>query len=284
MGYGLAPKAKLGNKNQANDSQVNGRFIKKLKLGDGDKANVYFLTDGDAVYDDTFHQQVPRIFTNGSVFKEEVLCRIKIDGDCKYCDEGEYRTSKMFMAWLWVDQIFHKNRPNEKYAQTRLEDVAGGTWYVEDVYGPMLWHRGMGKDATLYNALATIYGQNGSLKTAMYSIGRLGEGIQSTYQVSPILSTYGKDFPSEATRLAGLLPGLDKVASGEITKLPDAIFGFVPSSTAAEKLPLTVARKAAVIVKSEDTSEEELLGKLAIELETKTSIENDDDDDVSGMF
>ena len=101
------------------DRDVQGLFIKKLQLQEGAKAIVRLLTEGRDVIDDTFHRQVPKQVKT-TIFKTDVLCTLP-NGSCKHCDEGLYKTAKMFLTWVWVEKIFYKNKPNAQYNPTTLE-------------------------------------------------------------------------------------------------------------------------------------------------------------------
>jgi len=254
------------------DRDVQGLFIKKLQLQEGAKAIVRFLTDGRDVIDDTFHRQVPKQVKT-TIFKTDVLCTLP-NGSCKHCDEGLYKTAKMFLTWVWVEKIFYKNKPNAQYNPTALEkDDEGSEYWVEEVNGPMVWQQTMGKGFYLYNQLTSIYRQNKSLRIGKFTISRTGSGIDTTYSIMPVMSSFTTDerhMPDELVAMSENLPDLEKFAAGKLTKIPFSVLGISPEDS--QKVQKVTTKRSVPQELDDDDLTSKLIDPLADELDDISTI------------
>lgn len=167
--------------------------IDRLRLEDGDTAEVVFLSDGkDDLVDSAKLHGIERISSKGNTYSDVEPCKKwygqELTGqDCDYCKseiEKIRRISYQFGAWLWVRSYFHsRNLENKDWQQVRLS--SGRVIFVETANKLVFWRQGFGKGDYLWNMIAAGYENDGALNKRFYRIQRTGAKMDTTYNVMP---------------------------------------------------------------------------------------------------
>ncbi len=174
----------------------------KLRIGAGDRARFWFLSDGEDEYFDgaRFHL-FPRTTRSGKVYNQEVMClRLRTDGDesCTFCEEGHEEMALRFSIWIWVDHVLHlgdnPDPEGQAWEQIRLAaekgKKKGRIMFKEAIGQPMVIWMAYGKEWVWFSQFDAALNQYGTLEGRLYELKRVGSNMQDTdYTLSMVKAT-----------------------------------------------------------------------------------------------
>ena len=173
----------------------------KLRIGAGDRARFWFLSDGEDEYFDgaRFHL-FPRTTRSGTVYNQEIMClRLRTDGDesCTFCEEGHEEMALRFSIWIWVDHVLHlgdnPDPEGQAWEQIRLaaeKGKKGRIMFKEAIGQPMVIWMAYGKEWVWFSQFDAALNQYGTLEGRLYELKRVGSNMQDTdYTLSMVKAT-----------------------------------------------------------------------------------------------
>ena len=188
------------------------RYIRHIRLrDDGEFCRLWFLTEGDEIFLESFHN----IDNPGSGPKwlSKICVNSAFGQACEYCEEGSARTE--FLAWTYELLHFYPDKPDN--VETKKATIGSGRMYVEEVNEIRLMR-------------ASIM-HRGSIKTRMERHGTLldrpfdwiRDGKKGSKRPSYTLEALDVEkMTKELRELMETLPDLEDVALGKVERLGGA--------------------------------------------------------------
>ena len=173
----------------------------KLRIGAGDRARFWFLSDGeDEFFDGARFHLFPRQTRSGKVYNQEIMClRLRTDGDdsCTFCEEGHEEMALRFSIWIWVDHVLHlgdnPDPEGQAWEQIRLaaeKGKKGRIMFKEAISQPMVIWMAYGKEWVWFSQFDAALNKYGTLEGRLYELKRVGSNMQDTdYTLSMIKVT-----------------------------------------------------------------------------------------------
>lgn len=166
-------------------------YVRKLTLGDGEKAFGNFLATGEESDHRYQSYNVHSVNNNGRFDKE--FCTYDDTGNCARCLDS--KPTQQFGVWVWVNYILRKkqNPALGKYdnAKTwRKVKYRDELYYYQEINDVRLWTSGPGNKRYIFNQLFEHFEQFGSLMDRGYIWSRTGSSKEDTnYLIKPMADT-----------------------------------------------------------------------------------------------
>lgn len=195
-------------------------FIRKLKLGDGEKAWFRYMSTGESddpryqTYNVHTHKEGDKWITD--------YCTLDDNGECARCLQA--KPTSRFGVWVWVDYILRKRQnpglgKNDKAEPWKKLRYREELYYKQDVNNVMLWESGPGMKKYIFNQVFEAFQQYGTLMDRIYVMSRTGAGVQDTnYLIKPVADQ--STLNEKQMEVYRLLPPVTEVVSGRQTWPP----------------------------------------------------------------
>ena len=180
----MAKKGFMYGLNVGGEDYGGSNWIKSLRLKDGERAKIRFLTEGDEVVRALYHSvPIPE-----KTYRKEVFCRSMLGEDCELCVQQNKKNLK-WHAWVYVYHILKTSIPegdNIDLDKIEIVKVGEKTYYKQSVNDVRVLRMGPGKGKYLTNKLMTLYQTYGSLMDRDYTWIRSGAKMENTnYELLP---------------------------------------------------------------------------------------------------
>ncbi len=192
-------------------------FIPTLRLADGDRARIRFITDASDVVRSFVHS-IKKTSQSGKEYTETLYCpKLSEQESCDLCKAGDINISRRMHMWLYVYEILHKfqNPAIKTNAEAEVWKKNQKGLYVEEVNKAVWWSTGEGKGQYILKALANYNTKYDTLLDREYEISRSGSGMQdTTYSITPESVS---EYPDNIKAIK--LPNLQEIVRGNIVSL-----------------------------------------------------------------
>jgi hypothetical protein len=189
-----------------------GNFIRGLKIKeDGESARIWFLTEGDDVFFESFHW-----CDNADAGEKLQLCAKSLGQTCANCELSEEKGSGVGAArtefFLWVYELEHYYIEKPKKVDSMKVRIGSLVLYKVDVNAPMLMRYSVAHRATIKNR----WERHGTLTDRPFFWIRSGEKASTRYELE---ADDKERMPKDLKELMNTLPDPEDVALGKVDKL-----------------------------------------------------------------
>lgn len=205
----------------------------KLWLKEGDRANFWFMNDGDDILVPFIHT-VPKKRKNGSPWRKDVFCaRTGYDDDtqCDLCDDDELGDDgkkaikgpwSRLVCYVYVTKIQHaQDKPDANPRWERLTQN-GKTVYIEHVNGPRLLIAKPNLSQQIFDYFVgdpdddTMINREPTLLDREYQLVRTGKGNASQ---ETLKSRAPSEMPDEVKEAIAAIEPLEAAVTKEFTDI-----------------------------------------------------------------